>query len=227
VIPVIVVGEGQTEATFIRDVLGPSFTPVISLQPRLITTSNGARGGALSPDRVLRYLSKTVRERSDTYVTTLFDLYGLAPDFPGVVASRGRTDPLDRCRTIETALAEAVVARSGCRSGRFFAHIQPYEFEALLFSDVSQFQAVRSEWGRYESDLKKIRETGATPEHINSGPDTHPSARLERLLRPRYHKVLHGSAIARRIGLRKLRDECPHFSGWVERIERLTPFGPA
>lgn len=40
VIEVIVVGEGQTEETFVRDVLAPEFAPLdISLQPRLIQTS--------------------------------------------------------------------------------------------------------------------------------------------------------------------------------------------
>ena len=41
----------------------------------------------MSPQRVLLFLRNTLRERNDTHVTTFFDLYGLAPDFPGVAGS--------------------------------------------------------------------------------------------------------------------------------------------
>lgn len=55
-IDVIVVGEGQTEETFTRDVLAPMFAARgISLQPRLIATSKEAVGGALTRNRVLHY----------------------------------------------------------------------------------------------------------------------------------------------------------------------------
>jgi hypothetical protein len=61
VIEVIVVGEGQTEETFIRDVLAPALMGRdISLQPRLIATSAGAKGGALAGDRVLAVSAKHV-----------------------------------------------------------------------------------------------------------------------------------------------------------------------
>ncbi len=137
-IEVIVVGEGQTEETFVRDVLAPALTERdISLQPRLIATSKGAAGGALARDRVLRYLRNTLRERGDTYVTTLFDLYGLRGDFPGVAAARTENDPVRKCRAIEIEFGEAVSEISERRADRFVPHIQPYEFEALLFSEVS------------------------------------------------------------------------------------------
>jgi hypothetical protein len=123
VIEVIVVGEGQTEETFVRDVLAPQLTNRdISLQPRLIDTSQTGRGGALSFDRVIRFLRNTLRERSGTYVTTFFDLYGLRPDFPGYEAARDKNDPLEKSRTIEDALALAAVEVSGCRADRFVPH---------------------------------------------------------------------------------------------------------
>ncbi len=83
-IPLIVVGEGQTEETFTRDILATSLANRgILVEPRLIRTSESGSGGALTHDRVLRVLRNTLRERPDTYVTTMFDLYGLKPDFPG------------------------------------------------------------------------------------------------------------------------------------------------
>ena len=61
----------------------------------------------------------------------------------------------------------------------------------------------------------------ATPEHINDGANTHPSARLKNLLKPRYDKVLYGSGIATLIGLPPIRSECRHFDEWLARIESL------
>jgi len=223
-IEVVVVGEGLTEETFVRDVLAPPFTSFdVNMQPRLIRTSEHGRGGALSPDRVLRFLRNTLRERSDTYVTTLFDLYGLRNDFPGVEAASAERDPLKRCREIEKGLAEVAIRESGCREERFFPHIQPYEFEALLFSDVSRFGKVRPEWQASFDELQRVRDDADTPEHINDGPDTHPSARLKRLLRPRYVKPLDGSRVAGAIGISRIREECRHFDQWLARVESLKP----
>jgi hypothetical protein len=224
VIEVIVVGEGQTEETFVRDVLAREFEALdISLQPRLIQTSPGAKGGALTAARVLRFLRNTLRERGDTYVTTLFDLYGLRSDVPGVETYRAETDPLRRCVRIEHALEEAAVEISGCRADRFFSHIQPYEFEALLFSDVSRVGEAHGAWRPFVRVLEQARAGAETPEHINDGAETHPSARLTSLLKPRYDKVLYGSGIATIIGLPRIRSECRHFDQWLAKIESLQP----
>lgn len=223
-IEVIVVGEGQTEETFVRDILAPEFAAVnISLQPRLIGTSPGAKGGSLSGNRVLRFLRNTLRERGDTYVTTFFDLYGLRADVPGVEPSRSEEDPLRRCTLIEETLNAEAIAASGCRRERFFSHIQPHEFEALLFSDVSRFGEAHGEWKPFVDPLQDARDGAETPEHINDGAETHPSARLKTLLRPRYDKVLYGSGVAALIGLPRIRSECRHFNTWLDRIETLPP----
>jgi hypothetical protein len=220
-IAVIVVAEGLTEETFVRDVLAPLFgAHEIFLDARPIATSKRGRGGALSRDRVLSFLRKTLRERADTYVTTFFDLYGLRPDFPGLANASGG-DPIARCAAIETAFENVIAAESGCRRDRFFAHIQPYEFEALLFSDVSRFAEVEAGWSRFVPALQKARDETKSPEHINDGPNTHPSARLEQLREPSYHKPLHGSRLAERIGIDRMRSECSHFDGWLTRIEAL------
>ena len=109
-IEVIVVGEGQTEETVVREVLAPPLTALdISFQPRLIETSEHGRGGAL------------------------------------------------------------------------------------------------------------------TREHINDGRHTHPSIRLKTTLEPRYVKPLHGSKIAKAIGVERIRAECHHFNDWMNRIESLKP----
>jgi hypothetical protein len=155
--------------------------------------------------------------------TAFFDLYGLRNDFPGVNASASHKDPYQRCRTIEEALTEAAVRESGCRRERFFAHVQPHEFEALLFSDVSHFATVEPGWHHSVADLQTVRDHALTPEHINDGPDTHPSAQLKNLTQPKYKKPLHGSRVAGAIGMERIRLECPHFRDWLQHIESLKP----
>ncbi len=167
--------------------------------------------------RIVRLLRDTLRQQRDTYVTTFFDLYGLPSDFPGPAVSPA--DPLEHAAAIETALHAEVVCAARCRPDRFLPHIQPYEFEALLFSDTSHFARERPEWEQPAEELAAARRAAASPEHINDGPDTHPSARLRQLRG--YHKVRDGTAVAERIGLDRIRRECAHFGEWLTRLESL------
>ena len=120
-------------------------------------------------------------------------------------------------------LAEVVVYAARCRADRFLPHIQPHEFEALLFSDVTRLAELEPGWRAAVSALQVARDSVPSPEHINDGPTPHPSARLPALLSPRYDKVLHGGLIAARIGLAQIRKECAHFAAWPERLEGLPP----
>ena len=226
-IDLVVVGEGQTEEFFVRKCLAPELAHRhVFATPRLIHTSRKARGGALTKDRVLHHLPRILKGRDDLYVATFFDLYGLAPDFPGVREATVEADPIRRAEVIEAGLREVVVEAAQCRPGRFLPHIQPYEFESLLFSDVSQFGTARPEWAASVSRLEAARASAASPEHINDGAETHPSARLRHYLTPRYNKPLDGSTIAARIGLSRIRDECRHFASWLDRIESLPSLRP-
>jgi hypothetical protein len=224
-IEVIVVGEGPTEESFVRDLLAFRLShQEIFLSPRLIRTSPAARGGGLSWDRVRRFLRNTLRERSTTYVTTFFDLYALDTDFPGTAEARGITDPLARAAHLERCMHEAIVAEAECRAERFLPHIQPHEFEALVFTDIEAFVAVEQRWQAYLEPCRQARIAAESPEHINDGVDTHPSARLQEF-RPRYIKPLHGVALIERIGLDRIRAECAHFDAWLSRLEALVPLG--
>ena len=229
IVDLIVVGEGQTEETFIRGVLVPFLAlKEVMVHARLIPTSkHGAKGGALKRDRVLRYLRNTLRERGNTYVTTFFDLYGLPTDFPGRREAEKIADPIQQAQAIEATFTAAAIAEAGCRGDRFFAHIQPHEFEALLFSDVTHFGFLESAWEDRTSSLQAVRDGAFTPEHINHGETTHPSARLGALLTPpKYNKVLHGSLLAESIGLERMRAECNHFAAWCDRLEGLRLLRP-
>ena len=150
-------------------ILGPALAGSnVFVEARLIPTSLAGRGGALTGQRVLRFLRDTLRQRSDTHVTTFFDLYGLPSDFPGVAASS--LDPVDRATAVEASLHAAVVRVARCRPDRFLPHIQPYEFEALLFSDTSHFAREQREWEQPAEELAAARRRATSPEHINEGP---------------------------------------------------------
>lgn len=223
-IEVVVVGEGQTEETFVRDVLAPRLAErEVYVQPRLVATSRHGRGGALTRDRVLRFLRNTLRERADVYVTTFFDLYGLDTDFPGRAEAQDVVDPLARAATIEAHFAEAVIAEAQCRGERFLPHIQPHEFEALLFANPDGLIEIEPAWKDAAEPLRAAKAAAASPEHINDGAQTHPSARLRALLQPPFDKVLHGPKAAQHIGLDRIRSECGHFDRWLARLERLQP----
>lgn len=219
----VFVGEGQTEETFAAEVLRPALLGFdVLVEPRLIPTSKHGRGGALRRDGVLRYLRNTLREREDSYVSTFFDLHALGSDFPGADAASHLPDPIQRATTIQNELGTAVVSASGCRRERFIAHVQPYEFEALLFSDVAKFADVEPAWRAQIHPLAAARAAFRTPEYINDGATTHPSRRLKASLSaPAYNKLLHGTLLAEHIGLSRMREQCHHFHGWLSRIEAL------
>jgi hypothetical protein len=223
-IEVIVVGEGQTEETFVRDVLAAQLAPDgLLLQARLVPLPGGGRGGALSYPRVELFLRNTLRQRPDTYVTTFFDLYALNHNFPGFDEAAGWHDPIRRATFLEARLHESIIQAADCRPDRFVAYIQPYEFEGLLFTDVEQLTSIEPNWGPFTAQLREIRATHVSPEHINDGSDTHPSARLARILQPGYDKTRHGPIALQRIGLARLSAECQHFAEWLGRMRSLRP----
>ncbi|CAH0442165.1 DUF4276 family protein [Ralstonia pseudosolanacearum] len=223
-IEIIVIGEGATEETFVRDVFAPylALNNVFATARLIQTGSGGQKGGALSFERVARSLSNTLKKRANTYVTTLFDLYGLKPEFPGFEDSRRLAEPAARSAFLETALHQAIVTRAGCRHERFLPHIQPHEFEALLFSDIPALCSIEPDWAKHEALLTLEANRYPNPEWINDSPQTAPSKRLA-ALSPTYGKVRHGALAAQSIGLDAMRARCPHFAGWVSRLLALTP----
>ena len=221
-IEVVIVCEGQTEAMFTTRVLQPSLAiREIFVEPRLIPTSPKGRGRSLKPERVLRYLRNTLRERSDTYITTFFDLYGLRNDFPGYAKAPSLGDPIQRAFAIEAEFHRVAIEEAQVRSDRFFPHIQPYEFESLLFSGLGRLSDVDARWKTHATKLEAVRRSVASPEYVNDHKDTHPSARLKTL--PGYRKVLHGTRVTEHIGLDVIRSECHHFGRWLSYIESLRP----
>lgn len=221
---VVVVCEGETEEEFVRDVLAPGLSVLgLYLEPQMVETSPGHRGGALNYDRVKLHLRNTLRQKSAPVVTTLLDFYKLDKRFPGFEQSKAIPDLGQKLDLLRRELHSDIVAAAGCQPERFIPYIQPYEFEALLFSDVSALTQVNPSWSKKSIErLLEIRAAAESPEHINDRPETKPAAHLERELNnPSYRKRRHGPIAAQKIGLAKIEAECAFFAAWLAQIREL------
>lgn len=221
-VEVKVFAEGQTEEIFIKQVVAPALRHLqIYLKPILLNTSKAAKGGAFSFDRLKFNAKNTLLQNPDTVLSTFIDLYALDSDFPDFQIAQEKNTVYEKVAHLECALQQAIIAHVGCRPERFIPHIQPYEFEALLFSDVTNLSLTEPEWAGSLAKLISIRNSASSPEHINNGFETKPSKRLEDTLRPRYKKTLHGPRAAQKITLDVIERECVHFKSWMDKLRKL------
>lgn len=218
---IIVFAEGPTEERFIKQVVAPALHGLeIYLKPQLLSTSSTGKGGALNIDRFLFHARNTLKQKPNALLSSFIDLYGLDTDFPEFENAKKLPDVYKRVTHLEQALHKVVIDHVGCRPDRFLPHIQPYEYEGLLFSDVAALAGTEPDWNKALSSLQKVRDTFASPEHINDGYETKPSKRLENLLHPKYKKTTHGPRAAARISLETIELECQHFKAWMDSLRR-------
>lgn len=209
-----IVCEGPTEEEFVNEVLRHAIPSELILQAILIGRP-GKRGGHVSFERALDSTLRLVKQRNGA-VTTLFDLYGLGEGWP----ERPFT-----CQEMERALTDAILEGMGhaWNPTSFQAHIQPYEFEGLLFSDPA---AMARGMGRsdLEGHFRSIRDAFPSPEAINNSRKTSPSHRIDDVV-PGYQKPFQGNLAALEVGVDAMIRECPHFASWVEWIRSLSNRG--
>ena len=206
--------EGQTEETFVREVLQAHLNRHdVYLNPIILRTSATARGGVTSYAKMRWQIEKKCKEDQSAYVTSLVDLYGLPSDFPNKTLVDAQSDPHNKIAIAEKAFKESVGQKN------FIPSLLLHEYEALLLSDVSKFET----WFPAEAVNKLFNDIrdAATPEHVNDNPTSAPSKRILRYCAG-YDKPLHGSLIAIDIGLDTIRHRCSHFNNWLTGIERLT-----
>jgi hypothetical protein len=167
------------------------------------------KGGVTSFRKFEGDLKRLLGDSAGALVTTMLDYNGLPSDFPGMNA-RPPGDPIKRVSFVE----HAIHAHFGTRPG-FVPYLSLHEFEALMFASTEELPRTLIDTAR-QSEFAAIRSAHNTPEEINE--QEWPSRRIKRLF-PAYRKTLHGPTVARRIGLGKLREGCPHFNAWIERLE--------
>jgi hypothetical protein len=208
--------EGQTEETFVREVLAPHYAKArLFMTPILLRTSPGYKGGVTSYGKVKSQLTRLCRQDRGAAVTTIIDLYGLPQDFPG----KSRSDfPIAGTGVQKAKFLEARLGQDIGESN-FIPYLMVHEFEAMLFSDPARF----GDWSDSEDvakDLERVASGFRTPEDINESPQLAPSKRIMASM-PSYEKTFHGPIIAAEIGLDALRRRCAHFAEWLTRLERL------
>ena len=174
------------------------------------------RGGIRAWESVKRDIVNHLRSDRTCVATTMVDYYGLPEAWPGRVRSKNLRSVEEKAACVEDAVRDDVVTEIGS-SERFVPFILMHEFEGLLFSDCAAFSRGI---GRpdLEDGLRTIRGNFGTPEEINDSAETAPSKRVKNLL-PGYEKPLFGVLAALEIGLPRIREECPHFDGWLKQLE--------
>lgn len=217
---VYVVVEGQTEESFVKDVLAPVLWPRQVYLTPIILGVPGHRGGRTNYARVKKDVLVQLKQDRTAYCSTMLDLYGLGRGFPGTPLPPNLSN-LNKVIHIEQAVKGDIIAQApDLRPDvRFLPYLRLHEYEGLLFSDPVAFAN-----GIYQSNLARqlqsIRQGFPTPEDINDGPNTAPSKRVLQVC-PSYRKPLDGTRAAKAVGIDTMRRECGHFREWVERLEAL------
>jgi len=216
-----VVVEGRTECAFIKGVLARLFWGCGVYIVAHLIGARGHQGGAVTFLRLKNDVLRFLRQDRESVCSTMFDYYGLAPDFPGkdrIVANQSTSM---KAEIIETALRDEIAREMGSSFDprRFIPYVQMHEFEGLLFSDPASLAASLPNPGS-EEQFRGIRGAFESPEDINDEYETSPSRRIMNV-HPRYDKTTDGIIAAKAIGVDTMRKECPHFSAWVAKLESL------
>ncbi len=216
---VVVLVEGQTEQRFIKQVLAPYLAPSKVYLTPIVLDKPGQKGGDVKFSRARNDIGRHLKQRADTWISTLVDFYGIKPDWPGFAASKQLSDPAQKAATMNQATAVEVARLfPECRpETRFIPYVSMHETEALYFSDPA---CLASNLGVSRQRIDAILNECGEPEQINDRPDTAPSKRLEQL-DERFKKTTTGIAIAEQIGIAKMRAACPIFDAWVGQISTL------
>ncbi len=212
--------EGQTEQTFIRDVLAPFLGDMdCYLQARLIG-SPGHKGGSVTFSRFVHDAEILLRQNHYHHISTMLDYFRLDTAWPGMDMLRQATHtgrvlvPSD----IEDILTSATKEALNCYfpvfdvNNRFIPYFSMHEFEALLFSDISAIEAILS-LPEHTLDSTMLV-YGDDPEKINTNPSKAPSMILSKK-HTSYKKILDGCRIAKSIGIQRIREKCNCFDSWV------------
>lgn len=222
--------EGQTEETFVNEILAPHLYTrgFQSVSARLLGAARvrKRRGGICPWDVAADEVAKHLSSDTGAYATTIVDYYALPA---GASGWPGRSDCAalaydQKSPHLAQALRDDFAAKHPNEANRFIPFVAMHEFEGLLFSDPT---AMAHSMGKpaLAADFHMIRNSFESPEHINDSPQTAPSKRLLSVV-PDYQKVLHGNIAIIDIGLDAIRGECPLFDRWITTLEQLIPSGP-
>jgi len=134
-VEVIAIVEGKTEQIFIDSVLA-DYLGLKNIGIRATQVSKpGQKGGDVRFSRVKKDIGNHLKQRKDTYITTLVDYYGIK-EWPGLdeISENNTSRQIARILN-ESAKKEITSEFSKVSHGRFIPNIAMHEFEAYHFSD--------------------------------------------------------------------------------------------
>ena len=223
----LVICEGQTEETFVNEVLASHLYSKgwSSVSARIMGNARQRfrRGGIKGWPSVRNEIALRLQQDTGCYITTLVDYYALPKSGPKQWPGRLEAEQrhyAERAQVIEEAIrSDFSKTEPPSTVSRFIPFILIHEFEALCFADSMAFcKAIgRSDMA---SKMSEIRLQFESPEEINDSPETAPSKRIIDL-HPSYQKPIEGNVGILEIGLEKLREECSQFSEWIRRLEEI------
>ncbi|TAF45928.1 MAG: DUF4276 family protein [Sphingobacteriales bacterium] len=222
-----IIVEGSSEEVFVNDVLVKHFAALdIFVSARKIKTgwdrinNKPAKGGLLKyikfRNDVLRWVESD-NGRANTFYTSFIDLYAFPKDSesPYTQQIQNIVDPYKKIVALETAIGQDI------NHPTFIPYVQLHEFEALLLVDPDRLLTMYPDGQNGIARLK--RDIGQmNPEEVNDSPQTAPSKRIIQYL-PNYEgqKAQVGPLVAEDIGLNLLRQKCPHFNEWINKLENI------
>jgi len=221
----VVIAEGETEQTFVRDVLSAHLSLHDISSWAVLPGKNRKRGGVKPWNTAFPDIIRTLKEQR--FCTTMFDYYAMPADWPGRKDSEDQPWNL-KATFVENAIEQFIKEQIGDSFNPvfFIPYVQLHEFEALVFSDTAilaeallpmcQIPNIK----RIKSDLDNVLNVAGHPEAINGGYETCPSRRLTRIV-PAYRKPLVGPLVTGRIGIDLLRTKCTHFGEWLSKLENI------
>lgn len=219
-INVLVIVEGKTEQLFVEQVLTPYLANKMIFMAATQVSKPGQKGGDVRFSRVSRDIGLHLKQRADTYVTTLVDYYGVT-EWPGMDSLPAQRTPAQISAHLNVAVMNEVnnLFAEQQSARRFIPFIALHEFEALLFSDST---ILAEELSISVADVEAVVAECGEPEAINNGRETAPSKRLNRWTpEGKFAKTTQGIAIAKRIGIPRMREQCPLFDAWIAQFEAL------
>ena len=128
--------EGQTEQTFVEEMLAPALGLVgVWVYPKVVGKPDH-KGGVGEWQRAKRDLIAFLKQDRVAFCTTMFDYYGMPDSWPGRSAAESRPLP-QRAQTVEAAIHKEIVSEMGesFDARRFIPYLAMHEFEAMLFSE--------------------------------------------------------------------------------------------
>jgi hypothetical protein len=220
----VVIVEGETEQTFVRDQLAAHLAIHNTITWPVLPGRRRIHGGVKKWEVARQDIIRTLKE--GRCCSTMFDYYAMPGDWPGRREATIKPWP-ERASHVEQMMhADIVTAMGGVFDPKYFIpYVQLHEFEALAFADVETLASVLSPIGTHSSEklvqkLDEILKAAGHPEAINDGYDTCPSRQIGKIV-PAYRKRVQGPIVTRRIGIDVLRGRCTHFGEWLAHLEQL------